>query len=79
VLDDTAADERALAYCAKLASHSPIATQAVKAAVRAALEMPYSAGIRYENELHVVCMQAKDRMEGIAAFQQKRGAEFKGQ
>jgi len=79
VLDDAAADERALAYCAKLASHSPIATQAVKAAVRAALEMPYSAGIRYENELHVVCMQAKDRAEGIAAFQQKRGADFKGQ
>ena len=79
VLDDDAADARALAYAAKLASHSPIATQAVKAAVRAALEMPYSAGIRYENELHVVCMQAKDRAEGIAAFQQKRDAQFKGQ
>jgi len=78
VLDDAQADERAHAYAAKLASHSPIATQAVKAAVRAALEMPYSAGIRYENELHVVCMQAKDRAEGIAAFQQKRDADFKG-
>ena len=40
----------------------------MQAAVRAALEMPFSAGIRYQNELHVVCMQATDRLEGIAAF-----------
>jgi enoyl-CoA hydratase len=79
VVDDALADERAFAYAKKIAAHSPIATQAVKAAVRAALEMPLSAGIRYENELHVVCMQAKDRAEGIAAFQQKRDADFKGQ
>ena len=51
----------------------------MKAAVRADLEMPYATGLRYENELHVVCMQAQDRLEGIAAFQQKRAAEFKGQ
>jgi enoyl-CoA hydratase len=79
VVDDALADERAFAYAKKIAAHSPIATQAVKAAVRAALEMPLSAGIRYENELHVVCMQAQDRAEGIEAFQQKRNADFKGQ
>ena len=79
VVDDTQADERAFAYAKKIAAHSPVATQAVKAAVRASLEMPLSAGIRYENELHVVCMQAKDSAEGIAAFQHKRGATFKGQ
>ena len=79
VVDDTQADERAFAYAKKIAAHSPVATQAVKAAVRASLEMPLSAGIRYENELHVVCMQAKDNAEGIAAFQHKRGAVFKGQ
>jgi enoyl-CoA hydratase len=61
-----------------VAAHSPIATQAVKAAVRAALEMPYSAGIRYENELHVVCMQARDAAEGLAAFAARRDADFKG-
>ena len=55
---------------------APVATQAVKAAVRAAAEMPLSAGLQYENELHVVCMQEKDRAEGIAAFQQKRDGNF---
>jgi len=78
VLDDGALDARALAYARAVAAHSPIATQAVKAAVRAALEMPYSAGIRYENELHVVCMQARDAAEGLAAFAARRDADFKG-
>lgn len=79
VLDDAAAAARALAYARRVAAHSPVATQAVKAAVRAALEMPYSAGIRYENELHVVCMQARDAAEGLAAFAEKRDALFRGQ
>ena len=79
VLDDAAAAARALELARQIAAHSPIATQAVKAAVRASLEMPLSAGIRYENELHVVNMQAADKAEGIAAFQQKRQASFKGE
>ena len=78
VLDDAAAWARAEAYAAQLAALSPVATQAVKAAVRAALEMPYSAGIRYENELHVVCMQSRDSSEGISAFQEKREGRFDG-
>jgi len=79
VVDDALAGARAIELALRIASHSPIATQAVKAAVRAALEMPYSAGIRYENELHVVCMQARDAAEGLSAFAQKRGANFEGQ
>ena len=78
VLEDAAAILRAQAYAAALAALSPVATQAVKAAVRAALDMPFSAGIRYENELHVVCMQSHDQREGIAAFQQRREGRFEG-
>lgn len=78
VLDDAAAATRAQVLALKLATHSPVATQAVKAAVRAALDMPLTAGIRYENDLHVVCMQSQDHREGIAAFQQKREAQFRG-
>jgi enoyl-CoA hydratase len=78
VLEDAAAILRAQAYAASLAALSPVATQAVKAAVRAALDMPFSAGIRYENELHVVCMQSHDQREGIAAFQQGREGRFEG-
>jgi enoyl-CoA hydratase len=63
---------------AKIASFSPIATQSVKAATRAALSMPLDAGLRYENELHVICMSAKDREEGVKAFQEKRPPTFSG-
>jgi enoyl-CoA hydratase len=79
VLDDEAADARAAALAARIAGWSPVATQAVKAAVRASLEMPLAAGLRYENELHVVCMQARDSREGLEAFREKRAARFEGQ
>ena len=78
VVDDAEVLLRAHVIASKLASYSPIATQAVKASVRAALSMPLEAGLRYENEIHVICMSAKDRMEGIKAFQEGRTATFSG-
>lgn len=78
VVDDSEVLTRALAIASKIASFSPIATQAVKASVRAALSMPLEAGLRYENEIHVICMSAKDRLEGIKAFQEGRTAKFSG-
>jgi enoyl-CoA hydratase len=76
VVDDGDVASRTLALAQKIASFSPIATQAVKAAVRAALSAPLEAGLRYENELHVLCMSDKARLEGIKAFQEKRDAKF---
>jgi enoyl-CoA hydratase len=76
IVDDADVAARTLALAQKIASFSPIATQAVKAAVRAALSVPLEAGLRYENELHVLCMSDKTRLEGIKAFQEKRDAKF---
>jgi enoyl-CoA hydratase len=76
VVDDSELMPRVDEIATKIASFSPIATQSVKAATRAALSMPLEAGLRYENELHVICMSAKDREEGIRAFQEKRPAAF---
>jgi enoyl-CoA hydratase len=76
VVDDAQVAARALELAQKIASFSPIATQTIKAAVRGALSMPLEQGLRYENELHVLCMSDKARLEGIAAFQQKRDAKF---
>lgn len=78
VVDDREVLPRAMAIAAKVASFSPIATQAVKASVRAALSMPLEAGLRYENEIHVICMSTKDRLEGIKAFQEGRAGKFSG-
>jgi enoyl-CoA hydratase len=76
VVDDADVPARVQALAQKIASFSPIATQAVKAGVRAALSMPLEQGLRYENELHVLCMSDKARVEGIKAFQEKRDAKF---
>jgi enoyl-CoA hydratase len=76
VVDDAQVPARVMEMAKKIASFSPIATQTVKAAVRAALSTPLEAGLRYENELHVICMSDKGRLEGIKAFQEKRDAKF---
>ena len=76
VVDDANVTARAMELAKKITSCSPTATLAVKAAVRAALSMPLEAGLRYENELHVICMSDKGRSEGIKAFQEKRDARF---
>lgn len=39
----------------KIASHSSVATQAVKAAVRSALDLTVAQGLKYENELMSLC------------------------
>jgi enoyl-CoA hydratase len=76
VVDDDQVLTRVKALAQKIASFSPVATQAVKAGVRAALSMPLEQGLRYENELHILCMSDKARMEGIKAFQEKREGKF---
>lgn len=76
VVDDDKLSARVMDVARKIASFSPVATQTIKAGVRAALSMPLEAGLRYENELHVICMSDKGRAEGIKAFQEKRDAKF---
>jgi enoyl-CoA hydratase len=76
VVDDADVLSRTAELAGIIASFSPTATQAVKAAVRAAMSMPLEAGLRYENEIHLICMADKGRAEGIKAFQEKRPAKF---
>jgi enoyl-CoA hydratase/carnithine racemase len=77
LVEDGAEEEVARALCRKLAGFSPVAVQALKAAVRQALEAPLSAGLAYENEMNVLCFAAGDHHEGIRAFVEKRDPAFK--
>lgn len=65
---------RAQEHCARLAALKPLAVQATKAAVRAALSMPLESGIAYENELSSLCFTGQ-HMEGIDAFRRRRDLE----
>ncbi|HEV2148193.1 MAG TPA: enoyl-CoA hydratase-related protein [Longimicrobiaceae bacterium] len=68
--------ERTMGFARGMAAKSPVALQMAKAAVRAAAEMPLSAGLAYETELFVTCFGSDDKREGVAAFLEKRPAEF---
>jgi enoyl-CoA hydratase len=61
-----------------IAAHSPLALQLAKNAVRAALETPLSAGLRYERELFITAFASDDKGEGVSAFLEKRPAAFRG-
>jgi len=70
--------ERTLELARAMAAKSPVALRMAKSAVRAAAEMPMNAGLAYETELFVTCFASEDRTEGVAAFLEKRPAEFRG-
>lgn len=70
--------ERTMEVVRAIATKSPVALRMAKAAVRAAAEMPLSAGLAYETELFVTCFGSEDKREGIEAFLQKRKPEFRG-
>ena len=76
LVDDADVEATARALCERLATFSPVALQAVKASVRAALS-GLDAGLRYENEMNTLCFSARDHMEGIRAFNEGRAADFK--
>ena len=70
--------EKTLELARKMAEKSPVALRMAKSAVRAAAEMPLSAGLAYETELFVTCFASDDKTEGVAAFLEKRPAQFTG-
>jgi enoyl-CoA hydratase len=76
LVEDAQVEKRARALCTQLAGYSPVAVEAVKACVRAALTTPLAAGLAYENEMNTLCFAAGDHLEGIRAFQEKRPTSF---
>jgi len=78
VFEDADLRAHTLALAANMAAFSPVALRLAKSAVRAAMETPLSAGLRYERELFITAFASDDKREGIAAFLEKRNADFRG-
>lgn len=62
----------------KLAEKAPIALQMSKEAVKFASRSNLDEGLRREVDLFAICFSTEDKEEGVAAFLEKRKADFKG-
>jgi len=71
-------DERVTELASTMASHSPVALERAKAAVKAASRMDLEDGIEYEAELFAGLFATRDKDEGIDAFLEDRDPEFEG-
>jgi len=70
--------ERTLEIARSMAEKSPVTLALAKRALRAACEMPLSAGLTYERELFALAFATEDKEEGVRAFLEKRPPEWKG-
>jgi enoyl-CoA hydratase len=70
--------EEAKALAQKILAKSPVAVALAKSCLRAADEMPSSAGLSYETAAFGVVGATQDKVEGMTAFLEKRKPVWKG-
>lgn len=70
--------EEALKLANEIAQRAPVALQMAKEAINAVYEMPLAAGLAHERRLFYLLFSTDDQKEGMAAFVNKRQAEWQG-
>ena len=78
LVEPTELREKTMAIAENLASKSPHTIRVAKAAVRAALENPFSAGIQAERDLFCALFDTADMEIGVKAFLNRETAEWTG-
>lgn len=71
-------EEETLKIATKIAEKAPIALQLTKEAVKFASKSNLDEGLRREVDLFALCFSTEDKVEGVAAFLEKRKPAFKG-
>jgi enoyl-CoA hydratase len=70
--------EAALELAARVAGQPPLAVAAAKEAIRAAAELPLTAGLEFERRTFFLLFGSEDQREGMAAFVEKRVPHWTG-
>ena len=71
-------ETKTIEFADTIAYISPYALVWAKKCVRAVAEMSLEKGLEYEQDMFIECFKSEDGKEGIAAFIEKRKANFKG-
>jgi enoyl-CoA hydratase/carnithine racemase len=61
-----------------IAANAPLSVRQIKKSVRYGGQMELRTAFRFEIEAYNHLIDTEDRMEGVAAFNEKRKANFKG-
>jgi enoyl-CoA hydratase len=69
---------KTLELAGKIASKSPLTLKVAKESLRASQKLAIEDGITYERDLFCLCFSTEDKVEGVAAFLEKRPAQWKG-
>jgi enoyl-CoA hydratase len=70
--------ERTLELAGRIAAMSPLTLRVAKQALRASERLGIEEGLAYERDLFCLCFSTEDMKEGVAAFLEKRRAEWRG-
>jgi enoyl-CoA hydratase/carnithine racemase len=70
--------DKALETAQTIAGNAPLSVRQVKKSIRYGGQMELRTAFRFEVEAYNHLVDTQDRMEGVAAFNEKRKANFKG-
>ena len=71
--------DRALKLAKRVAKRAPLALRQGKVAVNKSFELSLSEGLEFERRAFYFLFASEDQKEGMAAFSEKRSAEWKGE
>ena len=69
---------KTLQLAGRIASKSPLTLKVAKESIRASERLAIEEGLLYERDLFCLCFSTEDKEEGVAAFLEKRPAQWKG-